>query len=385
MTSVWRAYGDAVVGAAIDGRTFDGQRIRIRTTPQARNSRPYQGRPPCAGNSSCVPICPIGAKYDATVHVRKAQLLGAEFRQRCVVKRLSTDPNGAIADVAYERWSPERSEREAFVASAPFYVLAAHSIESAVLLLASGLCSAGPVGRNLMDHLQGYGGAITREPVFPFRGPPVTSGIDEFRDGDFRRERAAFRVSIGNDGWGRMEPLENTVRSAIYVRGLIGSDLRRAINERATRMLRLSFSTEMLPDADNRVVVREEDRDKFGNPRPRIRFHFPVYNQRSFAIATRLFGKFFDALGVTANDRMFSFTGTEFSGAGHIMGTCRMGATRSDSVVDRDGMAHEHPNLFLAGPAIFPTSGTANPTLTAAALALRTASVLAERAKAGRG
>ena len=39
--------------------------------------------------------------------------------------------------------------------------------------------------------------------------------------------------------------------------------------------------------------------------------------------------------------------------------------------------AHDHPNLYVMGSAVFPTSGTANPTLTIAALALR----LAERIK----
>jgi hypothetical protein len=34
-------------------------------------------------------------------------------------------------------------------------------------------------------------------------------------------------------------------------------------------------------------------------------------------------------------------------------------------------LAHEHPNLLVVGASVFPTSGTANPTLTAAALALR--------------
>ena len=41
------------------------------------------------------------------------------------------------------------------------------------------------------------------------------------------------------------------------------------------------------------------------------------------------------------------------------------------SVVDRDLRSHDHPNLFLLGSAVFPTSATANPTLTIAALSLR--------------
>jgi choline dehydrogenase-like flavoprotein len=60
-----------------------------------------------------------------------------------------------------------------------------------------------------------------------------------------------------------------------------------------------------------------------------------------------------------------------YSGAGHIMGTCRMGNDPKDSVVNGDCQSHDHPNLFIVGASVFPTGGTANPTLTMAALALR--------------
>jgi choline dehydrogenase-like flavoprotein len=50
-----------------------------------------------------------------------------------------------------------------------------------------------------------------------------------------------------------------------------------------------------------------------------------------------------------------------------------MGSDPSTSVTDAEGRTHDHPNLFLAGGGLFPTFGTANPTLTIAALALRTA------------
>jgi choline dehydrogenase-like flavoprotein len=62
-----------------------------------------------------------------------------------------------------------------------------------------------------------------------------------------------------------------------------------------------------------------------------------------------------------------------YDGAGHIMGTCRMGTDRKSSVVDSDCCTHDHRNLFIAGSSVFPTCGSPNPTLTLAALALRTA------------
>ncbi len=44
------------------------------------------------------------------------------------------------------------------------------------------------------------------------------------------------------------------------------------------------------------------------------------------------------------------------------------------SVVDASLRSHDHSNLFILGSSVFPTSATANPTLTIAALALRAVS-----------
>ena len=55
--------------------------------------------------------------------------------------------------------------------------------------------------------------------------------------------------------------------------------------------------------------------------------------------------------------------------ASHHMGTTRMGDDRSTSVVDRYCRVHGIENLFVAGSSVFPTSGSANPTLTIVALA----------------
>jgi glucose dehydrogenase len=58
-------------------------------------------------------------------------------------------------------------------------------------------------------------------------------------------------------------------------------------------------------------------------------------------------------------------------GAGHILGTYRMGTDAGTSVVNPDLRSHDHANLFLLGSGVFPTCATGNPTLTVAALAFR--------------
>lgn len=57
----------------------------------------------------------------------------------------------------------------------------------------------------------------------------------------------------------------------------------------------------------------------------------------------------------------------------HVQGTTRMGVDPTTSVVDADQRHHSVRNLMLLGTSVFPTSGTASPSLTIAAMSLRAA------------
>ena len=61
------------------------------------------------------------------------------------------------------------------------------------------------------------------------------------------------------------------------------------------------------------------------------------------------------------------------AGVCHHMGTTRMHDSPKRGVVDADCRVHGLANLYAAGSSVFPTSGSANPTLTIVALALRLA------------
>ena len=62
----------------------------------------------------------------------------------------------------------------------------------------------------------------------------------------------------------------------------------------------------------------------------------------------------------------------------HAYGGTRMGDNPETNVVDRWGFSHEVPNLGVLGASVMGTSGARNPTLTAQALAWRTAEHLAK-------
>ena len=371
MSKIWPSYADTVVKGAVDGVKLEGISVRVMSTPQARNSQPFDGRPPCAGNSTCDPICPIQAKYDATAHIAKAEAAGAELREKSVATRLQVDPDGQVRRVTYRTWDGEEH-----TVSGRLVVVAAHAVENAKLLLMSrtdampaGVANrSDQVGRNLMDHLQGQAACLLPDPVYPFRGPPTTSGIDAFRDGPFRRDSAAFRMSLGNDGWGLVQGPYATAASLIRGDKLFGRALRDRLRDIITRQFRLSYSTETLPDPTNRVLLSDR-MDGLGIPRPLIEFRLHDYNRRAFEMGRRVIQALFTRLGAT--EVKLPPDPYAYSAANHIMGTCRMGEIPSASVVDSFGRSHDHPNLFIMGGSAFPTCGTANPTLTIAALTLR--------------
>src|SRR4051794_32835762 len=60
----------------------------------------------------------------------------------------------------------------------------------------------------------------------------------------------------------------------------------------------------------------------------------------------------------------------------HDAGTLRMGDDIADAVTNDFGRIHDTTNCYIAGPALFPTSGSPNPMLTGVALGRRTGDLL---------
>jgi choline dehydrogenase-like flavoprotein len=369
MSMIWPSYSDLWVAARINGKSFEGAEYRVRSTPAARNSELYDGRPPCAGNSICVPLCPIGAKYDGAVHVTKATVAGSTLWEQCVVTKLDEDADGSVHSVHFLTYGGTSQ-----TVTGEIVVVAAHAIETPKLLLMSGLANTrDQVGRNLMDHLSRSTFGLAPENLFPFRGPPSTSGIESFRDGEFRRQRAGFRVSLNNDGWSRKGAPYAEIIDFVTNKQMIGDDLQRALFERVSKQLRLSCSVEVAPDPNNRVELSATT-DALGLPHPKLTFTPPDYSLKGLAQATRTLANMFSLIGATELDLGAD---NSYDGAGHIMGTCRMGNDAKSSVVDGQCRTHDHRNMFIVGSSVFPTVGSPNPTLTIAALALRAAQDIA--------
>lgn len=342
--------------------------LSVNLTPQARNSVVFDNRPPCCGNATCVPICPIGAKYDASVHAQKAEALGVEIREDCVVHQVEVGPEGMVTGIRYKR--PDGSEERA---AGQIYIIAANAIETPKILLMSrtdalpnGVAnSSNTVGRYLMDHPIQLSWALAENPVYPYRSPLENAGIENYRDGEHRREHAAFRMAIGEDGWSFPGTTPESLTTEFLRAGIRGKQLIQALNDHVSRQYRFACLIEQEPIAENRVQPAWDQLDAIGIPRPRLTYSLSPYTEAGLAAARQVAEQVFNAMG-----SIYFKHGEEFFGAGHVMGTYRMGNDPATSVVNAEQRSHDHPNLFLLGAGVFPTIGTANPTLTLAALAL---------------
>jgi choline dehydrogenase-like flavoprotein len=144
----------------------------------------------------------------------------------------------------------------------------------------------------------------------------------------------------------------------------------------------LAAEFESLPLPGSRVALSKL-RDSLNIPRPEIQYEISDYVKKGFDDAAITLSGILSKIGVadvlhTVDPNSPGVFTTpagntfQFRGAGHIMGTYRMGSSPTDdSVVDSYCRSFDHKNLFLMGSGVFPSTGTANPTLTILALALR--------------
>jgi choline dehydrogenase-like flavoprotein len=232
----------------------------------------------CQGNSSCSPMCPVQAKYNALKSLEAAKRAGkVEVRSQCVVSKLIIDSDsGRITGVEYKRYeAPGQAAKAVEIVSGKVVVLAANAIENAVLSLASGIVDrSGQLGRNLMDHPYINLYALAPEPTYPFRGPDTTSGVESLRDGKFREKHAAFRGGMGNWGWGG-EPASTVAN--LLKQSQFGKSFRKQLDDRLTRMFKIGVMIEQLPDANNRVTIDPDHTDLLGNYLPILTYDYADY------------------------------------------------------------------------------------------------------------
>jgi len=346
--------------------------IATHSVPNARNSEPTEAASACVGYGTCQPVCPSGAKYDATRHIDAAKDNGARVLDRVPVQRLDHDAAGeAVTAAVYV--TPDGTEHRQ---EADEFVLAAGGVETPRLLLLSaseqypdGLAnSSGAVGRYFMDHLfAGVGGRLdepTRQKHVGFN----TSESHQFYDRE-DTSRGAIKLEFLN--YAGPAPAEIAMGAEEF-----GDALLERIRDEYGTHLAVGALVEQYPRAENRIRLDPSTTDKHGNPVPDVVWQLDERTKRTIRRANEIQRAIMEEMGADID----WVVGPDDTGpAYHHMGTTRMGTDPEESVVNPDGQTHDLANLTIAGSSTFVTAGAMNPTLTLAALSLKAAEAVESR------
>jgi gluconate 2-dehydrogenase alpha chain len=268
-------------------------------------------------------------------------------------------------------------------------LLASYTYENVRLLLLSkskpfpnGLSNnAGQVGKHYMTHNT----ASTLAALFPFDlntwyGLPAQGvAVDNWADDNF--DHAGLDFIGGGNLWVYSErrPIAAVSMSTFGRAPTWGSAWKSFIKQNADRWNLAYIQKTTLPYEDNYLDLDPTVKDALGFPVCRITAEFKDNEKKSGAFVQGKMAQWFIEAGAVAVER--GPVGT-MGVSTHAYGGTRMGDNQETNVVNRWGFSHEVPNLGILGASVMGTSGARNPTLTAQALAWRTAEHLTRNWKA---
>jgi len=381
--------GPDMFGATLSVPAAERLGLHPYRAPTGANSVPYDGRPACNDCGFCGYYgCPIHAKGDPIAMLARALATG-----RCDL-RPESHVTDVLLDASGRRTTGVRyldADGGAHEVRAGHVVLAAGAFETPRLLLLCGVGnSSGLVGRNLMYHFQTFtvGG-------FPFslhgdRGRSVTHLHDDFcapGEADHAAGRAAglpwIRGGIVEHG-AAAHPIQEALNyptGALHNTCMRGSSLR-------DRLWVFTMQGEDLAQPANGIDLDPSVRDVWGRPAGRVTYaphrHELVASAHWAPLLERVMVEAGAEWSVSSTSPPVADDGAVVEhplgmapASRHVMGICRMGTDPATSVVGPEGRFHDVENLLCADSSVFVTSTGYGPTLTLAALAHRTASLLA--------
>lgn len=147
--------------------------------------------------------------------------------------------------------------------------------------------------------------------------------------------------------------------------------------------LQLVASPEQFPNPNSRVTLSER-RDPLGTPIVRVDWRIDERERDAALAMLEILRKELPRIGLPTptvapwvqDDEDWR---ANFVDAAHPMGTTRMAEDPRQGVVDPSCAVHGVDGLYIAGSSVFPTGGTANPTMMIVALAMRLGEHLRER------
>ncbi len=143
------------------------------------------------------------------------------------------------------------------------------------------------------------------------------------------------------------------------------------------RRLSVSFMANQLPRLENRVQLGDH-RDQWGRKVAHVIKDWHVHDGHVMNVMADFCRAILDAGVGTSGQALESGSvyGNGVRIANHVLGGCRFGSTRQQSVLDPKCRVWDADNLYVTDGSFMPTSGGANPTLTIQANAFRVADLL---------
>jgi choline dehydrogenase-like flavoprotein len=296
--------------------------------------------------------CMVQAKGDAEFSAMRPALESPSVKlmTRAQVLSLRTDQSGRrVVEAAVRRDGRTISVR------ASRFVVAAGAVNTAALLLRSrsddhpnGLANAsGQVGRNFMLHTTSFFVAIDPR----------------------RRNRAIHQKTLGINDWYEPGPTNRYPLGNVQGLGKIyGATIKGArkwvpltvLDKVAQRTLDLFVQTEDLPLRENSISIDGKGRVVVRRRATNLSSHRELVSRLTGVVKAA-------GYPIVVHEELGS------EATAHQCGTACMGDSGANSVVNRDGQAHDVDNLSIVDASVFPSSAAVNPALTVAAFALRAA------------
>jgi choline dehydrogenase-like flavoprotein len=264
------------------------------------------------------------------------ELPNVEIRTECEVTQLD-HAGGVVRAAVYRKGGAEHR------VTGDLFVLGANAIHSPAILLRSGIDH--PLTGVGIHEQVGYWLEVLLDGVDSLDGGTLTTALNySLYDGPFRKDHGGALIYFDN-------------RWPYGLRKEYG---------RWRQIAPLVVVVEDLPQDSNRVVL-----DKDGMPKV---LHADVsdYAKRGVQESLKNLEKVLQPLPVERVD----FKGMRDTES-HIQGSLRMGTERASSVIDAKQVHHDVRNLVVVGSSVFPSGPNSNPSLSVAALSLRSAALLA--------
>ncbi len=320
---------------------------RVHTACMAINTTVRDGRGICIQQGFCAQGCKSAAKWSTLyTEIPSAEATGnLDLRVESRALRIEHGADKRVNAVVY-RDGKGQEQRQNGLAN-----------------------SSDQVGRNYVHHITGFVWATFPQPIYSWRGATLAGLIEDELPHNAKRGFAGgyhFEL-IALDlpslplaglpyGWGR-----DWASFIDDYRGLTGTFI----------------NGEDMPRADNRITLDPKVQDSFGLPVAHV--HVDEHdNDKAMRKHAQTQAKgMYEGLG--AKRVVIGNTPP----ATHNMGSARMSKDPHDGVANGHGQTHDIRNLFISDGSAFTSSGSANPTLTIVALALRQADYIERGLKAG--